>query len=548
MSISTTLITTRLKDNWKSGLTVALVSIPLSISLAIASGATPIMGIITAVWAGLIASFFGGSNYNIVGPAGALSGILAAYALLHGAGSLPLIAIIAGIIILISYIFRLERFLTFVPGSTIHGFTLGVGIIIALNQLNFAFGLSGLPKHEEFIKNVWESIIHIGNASLTTYLVFASFFIALFILLKLTPKIPGALTVAPIGILFGYLTTTGIINLPLETIGSKFGDIKATLFMMPELSFNTSILISAGAVAFVAILETMLAAKIADGMTKTNYNERKEMVGLGLANIGSGLAGGLPATGVLVRTAINVRTGANHKTSQGLNAIFVGLISLILFPYFKFLPMAVIAAILIFSAIRMVESEHFIRFYHHDKVGFWIALSVAFITVYKDPIFGLLFGTAISLLLLVEKLSRGQFDLKINTPEQGMIASVSGDHLKHEEQLGADNHILVYSIKGQLSYINSQAHIARFRSGLNGYQAVILRLRELHFIDIDGVDAIDDIIDLLIEKGKKVSITGANDFTTKSLENDSENYKKLKAEGLVFNKTSDALKHFGINI
>lgn len=538
----------RFQSNWKSGLTVALVSIPLSISLAIASGATPIMGIITAVWAGLIASFFGGSNFNIVGPAGALSGILAAYALVHGYTTLPLVAIAAGVMILIAYAFRLERFIAFVPGSTIHGFTLGVGIIIALNQLNFAFGLSGLPKHEEFIKNVWETLTHLGQSSLPTYGVFALFFIALFLLLKLTPKIPGALTVAPLGILFGYLTTIGIIDIPLETIGSKFGDIKATLISLPDLSFNSTILISAGAVAFVAILETMLSAKIADGMTKTTYNDRKEMVGLGLANLASGVTGGLPATGVLVRTAINIKAGGNHKTSQGLNAIFVGLISLILFPYFKFLPMAVIGAMLIFSAIRMVESEHFVRFYRHDRRGFWIAIAVAAITVYKDPTFGLLFGTTISLLLLVEKLSRGQFDLKVNTPADGLVSSVSGEQLTKEESLGETNHVLVYSIKGQLAYINSQAHLSRFQNGLNGYQAVILRLRELNFIDIDGVDAIDDLIELIEQKGKQVAITGANNFVAKLLADGSEHFSRLTEAGLVFEKTEQALNQFGVKI
>ena len=128
----------RLAANWQSGITVSLVSIPLSVSLAVASQATPVMGIITAIWAGLMAAIFGGSNYNIVGPTGALSGLLAAYALTQGVSMLPMLAIVAGLFVLIAYAARLERFLVFVPASAIQGFTLGVAFIIGLNQLNFA--------------------------------------------------------------------------------------------------------------------------------------------------------------------------------------------------------------------------------------------------------------------------------------------------------------------------------------------------------------------------------------------------------------------------
>ncbi len=131
----------RIKNNWKAGVTVALVSIPLSVSLAVASGGTPIQGIITAIWAGLIASIFGGSVFNIVGPAGALSGILAGFALKNGYASLPNIAIVAGVLILIAYLIRLEKYLVYISSSVVHGFTLGVAFMIAWGQINSALGL-----------------------------------------------------------------------------------------------------------------------------------------------------------------------------------------------------------------------------------------------------------------------------------------------------------------------------------------------------------------------------------------------------------------------
>lgn len=150
------------KLNWKSGLTVSLVAIPLSISLAVASHASPVVGILTAIWAGLVAALMGGSNYNVVGPTGALSGILASYAILHGSETLATVALLSGVIIYLAYVFRLHKYLVFVPGSAIHGFTLGVAFIIGLGQLNFALGITGLTAHEKFIDNLLElTLIHI---------------------------------------------------------------------------------------------------------------------------------------------------------------------------------------------------------------------------------------------------------------------------------------------------------------------------------------------------------------------------------------------------
>ncbi len=531
----------RISQNWKAGVTVALVSVPLSISLAIASGATPMSGIITAVWAGLLAALFGGSHFNVVGPAGALSGILAAYALVHGADTLAIVALIAGIFILISWALKLERFLVFVPGSTIHGFTLSVAIIIALNQLNSALGLTGLTKHEQFILNVWESLKHIGHVSAPTFLTFALGLALLFILLRLLPKIPGAIVLAPIGILLGYLATHKVVPMSLATIGSTYPGLSASLFDLPHFVINQSIISTAVAVAFVAILETMLSAKIADGMTKTLYSERKEMFGLGLANIASGIAGGLPATGVLVRTALNVRAGATHKMAAGINAIAVAIISLVLFTWFAYLPMAVIAAILVFASIRMVGAEHFIRYFKYDKVGFALAMLVTATSVYKDPTMGLLVGIGASLLVFMEKLSRGQFEMVINNQAKGSTSLIQGEKLNWNGiENGSPEHALVYSIKGQLAYINSQAHLSRFRTGLNGYNWVVLRLRELYFIDSDGVDALAEIIDTVQLQNRKVAISGVNAFTVKALEQ-VKSFRKLEDAGLVFSKTEEAL-------
>jgi SulP family sulfate permease len=533
-----------LKNNWKSGLTVALVSIPLSISLAVASGASPVDGIITAIWAGLFASIFGGSNFNIVGPTGALSGILATYAIIHGPGQLSIIAVIAGIFILLAYFLKLERYLVFVPASAIHGFTLGVAIIIALNQLNFATGIVNPVKHERLFDNVAETFRHVGQSDPMTLLVFVVFLGLLFAFLKYIPRVPAVIALTPFGILLGYASSIQIIPIQLQTLQMKFGELSMTLFQAEHWTFNQGMLLPAFAVALIAILETMLSAKIADAMTHTKHDKRKEMLGLGLANMVSGACGGLPATAALARTSLNVRSGSTSKFSGTISAVGITLISFLFFGAFKFIPLAVIAAILVFTAVRMVEVAHFRRMFNFDHKEFILSLVVAGITFYVDPIFGILFGTAAALILFVDKLTRGQFELLVNDKNKKSVIQLFEDESVHK--LG-ESQTLVYSIKGQLAYFNAAAHVHRFESELNNFENIIIRLRELYFIDIDGIEALDEIIEINKSKGKRVFVTGVSPLIERDLL-ESKEYQLLCREHKTFKKTSQVLSELGYNL
>lgn len=540
-TMTTASVVSKLRSNWKSGITVALVSIPLSVSLAVASNSTPTAGIITAIWAGIIAAFFGGSLFNIVGPTGALSGILASYALLHGSGALPMLAIAGGVLMLLAYAFRLERFLVFVPANTIHGFTLGVAFIIALNQLPFALGLSGLEKHERFISNVFESLSHLGSASGAAGALFAVSLALIFALLRFVPKVPGAIVLAVLGIGFGYASSAGMVPFAVETLGQKFPDIAPKLFEVPQLVVSGDLLIPAVAVALVAILETMISAKIADVMTKTKHDKRREMLGLGLANVASGLVGGIPATAALARTSLNIKSGADDRMSAIVSSVCIALISLLLLTSFRYIPLAVVAAILVFVAFRMVEREHFLRMFHFDRPGFFLAVLVAAVTIGEDPIFGILFGTAVSLVMFVEKASRGQFELIVNDKDHNIVDKISADKL---DQLPKGGDTLVYSVKGQLAYVNGASHTARFEAGLNGYRNVILRLRELSFVDLDGVDSFNEIVASIESQGKRVLVSGVNPLIWEMMK-ESEAYRRLESDGRVFRRTSEALASLG---
>jgi len=536
-------ILTKIKSNWKSGVTVSLVSLPLSLSLAVASNTTPVVGVVTAIWAGLIASIFGGSNYNVVGPTGALSGILASYAITHGANMFPMLTVIAGIFVIVAFLLKLERYLVFVPASTIHGFTLGVAFIIALNQFNSAFGIKVSVIHEKFVSNLIESFSHIGNTHIPSLILFLCSLALLFILPKFIKALPSAVVLSPFGILLGYLVINQKVPFYVTTLGEKYKDLSPALFGSFGFHFDSSLVTAGLLVSFIAILETLLSAKVADGMTGTKHDKRKEILGLGLANIAAGLAGGMPATAALARTALNIKSGSTDKLAATINSIAIVVISFVLIRYFSYMPMPIIASILVATAIRMVEKEHLVNLFVFDKQDFFIGILVCAITVLEDPIYGILFGVAVSSVIFLDKISRGQFELTASAVDSIVPTKISGHEIK-EEEIKYLNETLVYSFEGQLAYLNAQAHVERFNKSLSEYKNIILRFRSVYFVDIDGVDALDEIIEEIKKQKKNVLICSVNTIIKPILEY-SENYEKLKKKGLVFENVSAALTHLG---
>jgi len=539
--MNTTLVLQRVRENWKSGLTVALVSLPLSVSLAIASGAAPQAGIVTAIWAGFIAALFGGSHFNIIGPAGALSGILAMYVAQYGPAALPTLAFASGLIVLVAWVIRAERFLVFVPASTMHGFTLGVGIIIALNQINAAFGLKPAHAHPEFLANILESFRSFGTLSPVTAGVFVASMAFLIVALKLVRKIPGAILLAPIGILLGWLMSLGTIpgGEGVVTVGERFGSLSGALGTIPTLVLTPGLLQAAVAVALVAILETMLTARIADTVTKQKHNARKELFALGLANLGSALAGGMPATGVLVRTSLNAKSGATHKTSGLLNAGFPPAISLVLLPTFQYIPMPVIAAILVFASVRMVEFPVFARLWKHNRQSFALAIIVGAVTVIWDPIIGILAGVAASSLIMMERTTRAQCEVWMKGDND--VLQVGDERVADALTTCERNGTLTYAIRGQLVYLNAQGHVARFSRGLSRYARVILNLKGLQLVDDDGEEALNEIIELCRDAECQIVVSGVSEALDRQLCSGVPAYAHLVKEKAVVPSISEAL-------
>ncbi len=533
----------RIRFNWKSGITVAFVSIPLSIALAIASGATPTQGIITAFWAGLLGAFFGGSHFNIIGPTGALSGILLTYAIVNGYAVLPIIAIISGVIILVVWTLKLDRYIIFIPKVVVHGFTLGVAFIIALGQLDSMLGLDGIPKTEKLTQNVWMSLQHYAEINWWIFLIFILGAVFIFFWNKKFPKFPGAIVVALVGIISAFVVNNVLkIDFGLLTLGDKYPDVTASLYyniwgdLTIGMFLNKEIWVISSATALIAILETLISGQIADNMTKTKFVRSKEVFALSIANLGSGFMGGIPATAALARTALNIKSGATHKTSGMISAVFILAISMLIFQYFKLLPMVAIASILVIVAINMVEKRHFITLMDNEKVAFFLSMFVAAITIIYDPIVGILTGSFFALMIFVNRISKGQTEIQLWENWKVKKVMLKNDYMKETDD---ECDFVVLKISGILTYINMPAYLETAKL-IKDKKFVIISLKSAFYADSDGVSYLDEIITELKSNNKEIYLTGVNKEIEKMLKGE-DFYKTKISENRLFGSISQAI-------
>lgn len=528
----------KFKSNLKSGITVGLVSIPLSISLAIASGVSPVIGIIAAFWGGAVAAFFAGSTFNVIGPTGALSGLILSYALTQDVATLPLLTIIVGLLVLLAWALNFHKYLIYIPGAVIHGFTLGVACIIAFGQINNAFGLKPTQVHEQMLLNMYESTKVLAHTDLISGGIFTLGLMFLLISKKRMPHLPGAIVLTFFGIIVGFITATGLIPVNIPTLYSKFGQLSLQLIPnhLPKMSVSAPMLQAASVIAFIAIIETMLSAKVANIMTKTRFKERQEILALALSNITSGLMGGIPVTAALARTSLNIKSGADSKASSVISALVIGIVSVLFFNFFSYLPLAIVAAILVNVAINMVEKDHFLFLFRHDRLSFYMALSVACITVAADPIIAVSVGSVVLLLRQIQQLSHGDYEILVNQNKK-LTNRITGDNL-HKLEEGGDP--LVYSFNANLTYLNKEAHISRLEHIAKNAKNIVLRFRSVSYIDPDGILMLEEIIETFERQNVNIYFTGVSEKIQRKFD-ETQSLSNLSKSGRMFEKTSDAL-------
>lgn len=539
--------------NWKAGLTVAFISVPLSIALSIASGAGPLPGLIAGIWGTLVGALFIGSEYNIIGAAGALTTVLFAATLTAplglGASILPILALFTGAIVFLVWILKLDRYLYYIPSSVMYGFAAGVAILIAASQLFDATGLSKLSRTGHFLGDIEKFFANTASIHSASVLVFVIFLAGILAWKRSIKKIPAVIPAAVLGIIFGYLEAT---YFPLEifSLQDKFGSISATLMLplawdglraiLADHEALKTVLGVSGLIALIAVLETLITAKLGDKLTKTESSSSRELFGLALSNIGSGVMGGLPTTGVFIRTGANIKAGATHRTSGVLAAIFTALIALLVLPFFSFIPMAVIAAILVNTALGLLETEKFVEYWHHERESFGVAILVALVTIFHDAGLAVGVGAIVALFLFASKVAHGRFDVMWN------YIDGTTEEIRSSRTLtiptGKAISFVSYSIAGNIGYIDANRHFTNLKSiaQTGTVPVVIIRFKNLFSIDFEGTEAIIDAIKELESKQVRVFISSASEHIEEELLA-FPIFAKLKADGYFTRTASEAI-------
>jgi len=389
-----------------AGVTVAMVALPLSLAIAIASGAGPEKGLVTAIVGGFLISFLGGSRVQIGGPTGAFIVVVFAIIVEHGYDGLVLATFMAGMIMLAAGFLRAGNLVAYVPEPVINGFTIGIGIIIATSQIKDLFGLSITQVPPEFLPKIealWSARDTLSFAALGIGVATMVLIVAL---RRLAPRFPGLMVA--VGFTSALVALTA---LPVDTIFSRFGTLPSTLPVpsFPDISLERVIelLPSALIIAFLASVESLLSAMVADRMMGGRHRPNAEVLAQGFANIGSALFGGLPATGAIARTATNVRAGGKTPVAGIVHALTILLVMLLAAPLAGYLAMPALAGLLILTAWNMSE-PHKWRGYTQTRVSDRVLLVLTLVlTVLADLTVAIGVGVTIGLALRLRRHDAG---------------------------------------------------------------------------------------------------------------------------------------------
>ena len=531
----------KMEENWRSGITVGLVNLPLCISLAVAGGTTPEVGILSGVWSGIASGVWGGSNYNIVGPTGALSGFLAVAAERYGSGSLALMAIFTAVFTFLIKVYSIEKYIDLFPVPVNEGFTLGVAFIIFFGQINSFLGIGKIPKlegesaEESLIHKIIKNLIHINQMKPFVFITYIIFFVALIQCIKWKPKIPWMIIVSAVGIMLGAAFTS------FPTLFTVFGEPNFTLFIKPDFDpvhmIDPRFLADCIPIAFIAILETLISAKIADSMTGTKFHKQRELRGLALANFFCGVTGGLPVTAALARTALNIRNGATHKYSSVYSSITMVLLAGVFFRYFKFLPLCIVSVQVCVVAVRMVNTTELWHLYEHDRKNFIVLILSALICIITDPTAGIVFGMLVYYLLFAEKIILPWNELIVTKESIIGEKRVFTEEENHFVDIPRENNnFVVYRMVGILNFINIDEHKEKILALTNKPDSVlVLSFRYLYLVDLDAITSLKSFVDDLIKKFKReksLFITGLSKSKFEKIP-DKEWFKSLKDKNIL---------------
>ncbi|MCC7330530.1 MAG: STAS domain-containing protein [Gammaproteobacteria bacterium] len=493
-----------------AGLTVAIVALPLAMALAIASGATPANGLVTAVVAGFLISALGGSRFQIGGPTGAFVVVVYAVIARHGYDGLLLATLMAGAMLVVAGFARVGTWVKYIPEPVVTGFTSGIAVIIFSSQVKDLLGLHMGDVPADFFAKwaaFWEAR---GSVSAAALALSAGALGVILALRRLAPRAPGFLLV-----IIATSAIAALAGLPVETIGSRFGGIAAGLpapaFPAVSLARVRELLPSAFTIAFLAGVESLLSAVVADGMTGRRHRSNCELVAQGVANAASALFGGLPATGAIARTATSIRSGARSPVAGMLHAVFLRLFMQLLAPLAGYIPLASLAAVLVVVAWNMSEVE---RFGHllRGPVGDRVVLLTTFgLTVAVDLTLAIEVGVVLASILFMHRMS------EVAAMASGGPAALVEDDLDDFARPRPDAYsqreelppgVEVFQFRGPL-FFGVASRLSDIIDAIGGSPRVfILRMREVPLVDATGASRLRDFVARAGRYGTQVVFSG----------------------------------------
>jgi sulfate permease, SulP family len=500
-----------------SGLTVAIVALPLSMAIAIASGVTPDRGLYTAVIGGFIVSLLGGSRFQIGGPAGAFIVLVALTVERHGVEGVVLATSMAGIFLVAAGLLRLGTFIKFIPYPVTVGFTAGIAVIIFASQLRDLFGITLTTREpSEFIPKLemLARSLHTTNFAATAV---AAVSIAIIVgLRRFRPHWPGILIAVVVAAL-----ATWALSLPVETIGSRFGGIPRQLPLpaWPHFSLEKvrAVLPDAIAFALLGAIESLLSAVVADGMTGRRHRSNCELVAQGLANIGSALFGGICVTGTIARTATNVRAGARGPISGMLHSVFLLLFMLIAAPLASYIPLAALASVLVVVAWNMAEKQEFATLIRSSRGDAIVLLATFLLTIFRDLTEGILVGFALGAALFINRMAE-MTGVETETPLVTRDrADRTADRVPYDSRLAADPDVLVYRISGAF-FFGAASAVGTVLGGIaNTQKAFVVDFAAVPFLDSTAANAMSQVAAKARRQGIRLYITGASPTVRRAL-------------------------------
>ncbi|GET20994.1 SulP family inorganic anion transporter [Prolixibacter denitrificans] len=516
-----------------AGVIVGIVAIPLAIAFAVASGVSPEKGLATAIIAGFLISFLGGSRVQIGGPTGAFIVVVAGIVGTYGIEGLAISTMMAGVILILFGLLRLGAVLKFIPRPLTVGFTSGIALVIFTTQVKDALGLH--PEHlpAGFLPKWGVYLTSLNQVNPAAVIITITTILITIYGGKLLKRIPGSflaiLIITPIVALF---------HLPVHTIESVFGEIQGSIsFQIPHLDWSNlqNYVQPALTIAMLGAIESLLSAVVADGMIGGHHRSNTELIAQGIANLASPLFGGIPATGAIARTATNVKNGGRTPLAGMIHAVTLLLIMLFFGKWAKLIPMPVLAGILMVVAYNMSEWRSFRSVLKGSKYDVLVLLTVFFLTVLVDLTVAIEVGIVLSALLFMQRMGK-----------LSSVEPMEQDTDVIENYSALPRGVDVYEISGPFFFAAAQEYRDALRNIHYKSNVLILRMRHVPFIDSTGIHNFVELLKEMEKRGIRVILSGVKPEVRREL--GLFGIDEMVGEEYICETFANALKQAGLHI